>query len=73
MNLNEKASVMHLDSIESVNNSDNEQHHHGQHHLTKVNSANEEIIQHLQTTGEEVGMTFRSIMAALVSVVLLIC
>jgi hypothetical protein len=56
----------HVDAIESANNSDDEQHHHDQHHLQKVNSANEEIIQHLQTTGEEVGMTLRSIMAAFV-------
>lgn len=56
----------HVDAIESANNSDYEQHHHDRYHLKKVNSANEEIIEHLQTTGEEVGMTFRSIMAALV-------
>lgn len=29
--------------------------------------ANEQIVQHLQTTGEEVGMTWRTIMAAVVS------
>lgn len=59
---NEKAEAERVDAIESADSSDrNVPLHH-------VNSANEEIVQHLQTTGEEVGMTFRTIMAAVVSI-----
>ncbi|KAF2703099.1 MFS general substrate transporter [Pleomassaria siparia CBS 279.74] len=63
MDSNDKPTVSHIDAIESANGSDTDAHQE-QHHLAKVNSADEEIIQHLQTTGEEVGMTSRTIMAA---------
>lgn len=56
----DKASASHVDAIETANSSDHNVH------LKHVNSANEEIVQHLQTTGEEVGMTWRSFMAAAV-------
>jgi hypothetical protein len=59
---NEKAQTEHVDAIESAESSDRNVPLH------PVNSANEEIVQHLQTTGEEVGMTFRTIMAAIVSI-----
>ena len=62
MDHNDKATATHVDAIESANNSNHDVQ------LQKVNSANEEIIQHLQTTGEEVGMTFRTIMAAVVGI-----
>ncbi|ORY01051.1 fungal trichothecene efflux pump [Clohesyomyces aquaticus] len=54
---NTKPETTQVDAIENATSSDNSVH---LDHL----SANEEIIQHLQTTGEEVGMTWRSIMAA---------
>ncbi|KAF2727247.1 MFS general substrate transporter [Polyplosphaeria fusca] len=55
---NDKSTATHIDAIKSANNSDsNVPVHHS-------NSANEEIVEHLQTTGEEVGMTWRTIMAA---------
>lgn len=56
----DKSTTQHIDTIEPVDDSD-----HGAP-LKHVNSANEEIVQHLQTTGEEVGMTWRTIMAAAV-------
>lgn len=62
----DKATTQHVDAIESANASDNSEQGVPIH---PVNSANEEIVQHLQTTGEEVGMTFRTIMAAVVSAV----
>lgn len=55
-----KAEIAHVDAIDNAPSSDNSTH---LDHL----SANEEIIQHLQTTGEEVGMTWRTIMAATVN------
>ena len=57
----DKASASHVDAIETANGSDQGTE------IRHVNSANEEIVQHLQTTGEEVGMTWRSFMAAAVS------
>jgi ribosomal protein S16 len=61
MDANEKSTAQHIDTIGSSQPS--EQGVQVRH----VNDANEEIVQHLQTTGEEVGMTWRSIMAAIVS------
>jgi hypothetical protein len=59
---NDKSSVTHVDAIDA-NTSEPD--------VTRdINSANEEIVQHLQTTGEEVGMTWRSFMAASVSLYL---
>jgi len=57
---NDKASIAHVDAIENAKTSEPDG-------IKRTNSANEEIVQHLQTTGEEVGMTWRSIMAASVS------
>lgn len=67
MAYNDKSTTQQIDAIESVESSE---HGVAVHH---VNSANEEIVQHLQTTGEEVGMTWRTIMAAVVSNSMLIC
>ncbi|PSN64768.1 MFS general substrate transporter [Corynespora cassiicola Philippines] len=53
---NIKASTTHIDDIGSGNSSDNG--------VQVKLDANEEIVQHLQNTGEEVGMTWRTIMAA---------
>lgn len=61
MNNNEKPGAEHIDAVESVPSSDLSVQ--GKY----VKDANEEIVEHLQTTGEEVGMTWRSIMAAIVS------
>jgi hypothetical protein len=58
---NGKPTVQHIDAISSVESSEQ----HGQVH--QVKDANEEIVEHLQNTGEEVGMTWRSIMAAIVN------
>ncbi|KAF2008477.1 MFS general substrate transporter [Aaosphaeria arxii CBS 175.79] len=54
----DKSTTEHIDAIESANNSEQNVP------IKHVNSANEEIVQHLQNTGEEVGMTWRTIMAA---------
>jgi heme oxygenase len=56
----DKSTRQYIDTIESANNSDHDVP------LKHVNSANEEIVQHLQTTGEEIGMTWRTFMAAAV-------
>lgn len=61
MDSSEKNTAQHIDAIESANNSEQGVQ------LKHVDSANEEIVQHLQTTGEEVGMTWRTTMAAVVS------
>ncbi|KAF2269119.1 MFS general substrate transporter [Lojkania enalia] len=58
MDPNEKNTTSHIDTIERMNTSEQGAP------LKHVNSANEEIVEHLQNTGEEVGMTFRTIMAA---------
>lgn len=58
---NDKNTTEHIDPIESANTSDHNVP------LRHVNSANEEIVQHLKTTGEEIGMTWRTFMAAAVS------
>jgi hypothetical protein len=57
---NEKSTTEHVDAIGSADTSE-----HGVE--VKHMDANEEIVQHLQTTGEDVGMTWRTIMAAVVS------
>lgn len=57
---NDKNTVSHLDAIENAPPPEN-----GIQTSSPTN-ANEEIIQHLQTTGEEVGMTWRTTMAAIV-------
>ncbi|KAH7115271.1 fungal trichothecene efflux pump [Dendryphion nanum] len=59
MHSHEKPETSHVDAIES--STDSEQNVPVSHHK---NDANEEIVQHLQNTGEEVGMTWRTIMAA---------
>jgi hypothetical protein len=58
---NDKATTTHIDAIESTDTSANNVP------IRHTHNANEEIIEHLQTTGEEVGMTWRTIMAAVVS------
>lgn len=57
---NEKNTTEHIDAVESANTSDHDVP------LNRFHDANEEIVQHLQTTGEEVGMTWRTFMAAAV-------
>lgn len=46
----DKPSVARIEAIESANTSDQDVHLRG-------HDANEDIVRHLQTTGEEVGMT----------------
>ncbi|KAF2005813.1 MFS general substrate transporter [Amniculicola lignicola CBS 123094] len=58
MDPSNKDTVSHIDAIESANNSDHDVP------LKHYNSANEEIVAHIQNSGDEVGMTWRSIMAA---------
>ncbi|KAF2743842.1 MFS general substrate transporter [Sporormia fimetaria CBS 119925] len=58
MDQSDKISAQHVDAVSSTAASE----HIG--HVGKVNDANEEIIRHLETTGDDVGMTFRSFMAA---------
>lgn len=60
MDANEKPTADHIDSVGSLPSSDQNVKVHN------IKDANEEIVEHLQTTGEEVGMTWRSIMAAIV-------
>jgi hypothetical protein len=62
MDPSNKDTVSHIDAIESANNSDHDVP------LKHYNSANEEIVAHIQNSGDEVGMTWRSIMAAVVSI-----
>ncbi|KAH7081976.1 fungal trichothecene efflux pump [Paraphoma chrysanthemicola] len=57
---NNKAETTHVEAVDSSNTSDNGD----QRKTSDELSANEEIVRHLQTTGEEVGMTFRTLMAA---------
>jgi len=54
----EKVVTSQIDNIEQVSNDSSD-----------VVDANERIIHELETHGEEVGMTFRTIMAAAVSIV----
>lgn len=56
----DKHTAQHIDAIDAVESPDHSVP------LKHINSANEEIVQHLQTTGEEVGMTWRTFMAAAV-------
>lgn len=56
----DKAEAMHVETIASLNPSGERD---PQRHNSE-SSANEEIIRHLQTTGEDVGMTFNTLMAA---------
>jgi hypothetical protein len=60
MQRDDKAETTQVEAIDSSNASDHEVQRKG----GGENSANEEIVRHLQTTGEEVGMTFRTLMAA---------
>lgn len=57
----DKAGALHVEDVDSSNTSNNGDLHHG--HGKEID-ANEEIVRHLQTTGEDVGMTFRTFMAA---------
>jgi hypothetical protein len=56
----DKAEASHIEAIDSSNTSNqgDQQRYSGE------DSANEEIVRHLQTTGEDVGMTFNTFMAA---------
>ncbi|KAH6522307.1 hypothetical protein HBI81_147620 [Parastagonospora nodorum] len=56
----DKAEASHIEAIDSSNTSD----HGDQRGYSGEDSANEEIVRHLQTTGEDVGMTFNTFMAA---------
>jgi hypothetical protein len=56
----DKAGATH---VETINISDTSDQGDQKRYIGKDN-ANEEIVRHLQTTGEEVGMTFRTLMAA---------
>lgn len=48
----DKPSAAHIETVASGNTSDENIHY-------SESDANEEIVRHLQTTGEEVGMTCR--------------
>ncbi|KAH4922817.1 hypothetical protein HBI55_021690 [Parastagonospora nodorum] len=56
----DKAEASHIEAIDNSNTSD----HGDQRGYSGEDSANEEIVRHLQTTGEDVGMTFNTFMAA---------
>jgi hypothetical protein len=56
----DKAEAMHVEAIDSSNTSDQGD----RRRYSSEDSANEEIVRHLQTTGEEIGMTFNTLMAA---------
>jgi hypothetical protein len=57
---NDKAEAMHVEAIDSSNTSNDGD----KRRYSGEESANEDIVRHLQTTGEEVGMTWRTCMAA---------
>lgn len=61
----DKITAQHADAVEIR---DNTVHVDGADRETSISSqdADEQIIHHLQTTGEEVGMTWRTFMAAIV-------
>lgn len=56
----DKAEASHIEAVDSSNTSDQGE----RRRYSGEDSANEEIIRHLQTTGEDVGMTFNTFMAA---------
>jgi hypothetical protein len=56
----DKAETMYIEALDSSNPSD--QGYQPRH--SSEDSANEEIVRHLQTTGEDVGMTYNTLMAA---------
>lgn len=56
-----KTTVSRVDAIENVDNNAERIDIHSSI------DANEQIVQHLQHTGQEVGMTWRTVMAAIVS------
>jgi MFS family permease len=58
---NDKAEAMHDEAIDSSNTSNDDG---DKRRYSGEESANEDIVRHLQTTGEEVGMTWRTCMAA---------
>jgi MFS family permease len=57
---NDKAQAMHVEALDSSNTSNEGD----KRRYSGEESANEDIVRHLQTTGEEVGMTWRTCMAA---------
>jgi hypothetical protein len=65
MDMNDKSTTSHVDTIENATPSDGSGR---EVPIVNPHNANEEIIVHLQNTGEDVGMTFRSIMAAVVCI-----
>jgi hypothetical protein len=56
----EKTAVEHIGTFENSSSS-------GSNHVAHPSNTDEEIIMHLETTGEEIGLTSRSILAAVVS------
>ena len=61
MDRNEKGETEHVDAISSARPSEQDAT------LRQPKDVNEEIIEQLETKGDDVGMTWRSSMAALVS------
>jgi MFS family permease len=57
----DKAEVMHVEALDSSHTSTEDD----QRQFSSEDSANEQIVRHLQTTGEEIGLTFRTLMAAI--------
>jgi hypothetical protein len=53
----DKVEAMHVEAVDSSNTSDDGD----RRRFSSENSANEEIVRHLQTTGEEVGMVSLSL------------
>jgi hypothetical protein len=57
----DKAEVMYVEALGSSHTSTEDD----QRQFSSEDSANEQIVRHLQTTGEEIGLTFRTLMAAI--------
>lgn len=64
-NNDEKVGPQHADMVENISDGVPAD---GSNHAASISSddANEQIVHHLQTTGEEVGITWRTCMAAAV-------
>lgn len=58
---NEKPSSIHIENVHNISNADTSDHDAS----SEEEDVNEEIVRHLQTTGEDVGFTFNTLMAAI--------
>ncbi|EMD95086.1 hypothetical protein COCC4DRAFT_44722 [Bipolaris maydis ATCC 48331] len=57
----EKPSSIRIENVNNISNADTP----GRNSSSEEEDANEEIVRHLQTTGEDVGFTFNTLMAAI--------